>query len=339
MDRRLPIVAMALSLTSCSNDPPMAESGPKPTVELVGTWTLGSSPGREARFSRDGKLLAASTASGDIVIRRSSDWKVVRRLSHPNGATGLDFNADSSLLFTTGYDGWVRSWDVRSGLERWRQHLSRQPFWTIDVSPDGRWLALAGEDKAIRLVPLGLPKPRLRVLRGHNRNIWEVRFSPDSERFASGSFDRTARLWNLNRAGSKLLLGHGQAVVGLAFDPRGKWLATGGDDSTIRLWDARNGTAARIIPAGNHVYKLDFSPDGRWLVAGGRARGAIGTFWYQLTNSGRAATPLRFWRVEDGVQVAALPHPTDVFAASFSPDGRYLATADDHGALRVWAVR
>jgi WD40 repeat protein len=332
------IPAIALSLGACSSEPPLAHSGARPAVKLVGSWKLGDSPGREARFSPDSKLLAASTAAGDIVIRRTSDWKAVRRLSHPNGATALAFNTDSRLLFTTGYDGWVRAWDVPSGAERWREQLSYQPIWSIDISSDGRWLALAGEDKAIRLVPLGRTKPRVRVLRGHERNIWEVRFSSDGQRLASGSFDQTARLWNLAAPGSKQLLGHQQAVVALDFSPDGKQLATGGDDSTIRLWNGRDGKPSTVISAGNHVYKLDFSPDGRWLAAGGRARGAIGTFWYQLTHGGSAATPVRIWRVSDGAQVAALPHPTDVFATAYSPDGRYLATADNDGTLRIWTM-
>lgn len=338
MSRNFSAIAVACLLVACGSEPPLARSGPRPTVKLVGKWKLGDSPAREARFSPDGKLLAASTAAGDIVIRRCSDWRVVRRLSHPSGATALVFSADSGLLFTTGYDGWVRAWQIGSGAERWSAQVSHQPMWTIDLSPDGRSLALAGEDKAIRLVPLGQTSPQVRLLRGHDRNVWEIRFSPNGQRLASGSFDETARLWNLDGPGSKRLLGHEQAVVGLDFSADGKWLATGGDDSTIRLWNARTDKPARVISAGNHVYKLDFSPDGRWLAAGGRARGAIGTFWYQLTHGGSAATPVRLWRVSDGAQVAALPHPTDVFATAYSPDGHYLATADNDGTLRVWAM-
>ena len=330
-------VVAALALAGCSSEPAVTNSGPLPTVKLVGTWKLGESPSREARFSRDGKYLATSTAAGDVSIRETAGWTIERQLKHPGGATALAFNRDSSRLFTTGYDGWVRAWDLRSGVERWSAKLSNRPVWTIDVSPNGRWLALAGEDTAVRLVPLGETKPRVRMLKGHGRNVWEVRFSSDGRRLASGSFDETARIWDLTKLRSTPLIGHGEAIVGLDFIPNGQWLATGGDDSTIRLWDSR-GATARVTQAGNHVYKLDFSPNGRWLAAGGRARGGIGTFRYQLTKSGGPATPVRIWRVSDGKLAAALPHPTDVFGISFSPDGRYLATGDNDGTLRVWAV-
>src|ERR1051326_8887853 len=76
--------------------------------------------------------------------------------------------------------------------------------------------------------------------RGTMQKVWSVRFSPDGQRLASSSFDRTIRIW---RAGDgapiQVLRGHTQAVVGLAYSPDGSVIASGGDDSTIREWRAR----------------------------------------------------------------------------------------------------
>ena len=329
----------SLALASCHGPQSPTVTGPTVSATLSGQWKLGNAPGRQAAFSPDGKMLAASLADGNVTVRKTTDWKAIRSFNHAGGATSLAFSRDSRFLFTAGYDGRVHVWDLRTGRQKVESQLASGTIWSLDISPEGRWLAASGEDKTVHLVPLGQPGAHSHVLRGHERNVWEVRFSPRGDQLASGSFDETARLWNANGTPKNVLKGHTQAVVSLGYSPDGSLLATSGDDSTIRLWRTTDGSPQRTINAGNHVYKVDFSPDGRWLASSVRARGAIGTFWYQLTGSGSAATPLRIWRVRDGALVAALPHPTDVFSVSYSPDGRMIATTDDDGTLRVWKVR
>jgi WD40 repeat protein len=178
------------------------------------------------------------------------------------------------------------------------------------------------------------------TLRGHERNIWAVQFSPDGKQLASGSFDHTARLWD-SATGKplKTLRGHEQAVVSLAFSPDGKLLATSGDDSTIRLWRMPDGAALRTVNSGNHTYSVAFSPDGKWLISGGRARGTIGTFWHQKTGSGGMTTPVQVRRRSDMAVVAVLPHPDDVMGTAFSLDGRWLVTSGEDNRFRLWALR
>ena len=65
----------------------------------------------------------------------------------------------------------------------------------LDLSPDGKHLAAAGEDTTIRIWDLDRASNPLQ-LKGHTRNIWEVQFSPDGKTLASGSFDSSARLWD-----------------------------------------------------------------------------------------------------------------------------------------------
>ena len=332
------LVSAGLALASCTGQQKPTAVGPTVSASLAGEWKLGDSPGRQAAFSPDGKLLAASLASGEVTIRSTSDWQVIHRFTHAGGATSLAFSPDSRLLYTAGYDGRVHVFDLWTGAQETESQVASGTIWSVDVSPDGRWLAASGEDKAVHLVPLGQPGAHSQTLRGHGRNVWEVRFSPCGDQLASGSFDETARLWSASGKLEKVLNGHSEAVVSLGYSHDGNLLATSGDDSTIRLWRPADGSAVRTINAGNHVYKVSFSPDGRWLASSVRARSAIGTFWYQLTGSGSAATPLRIWRVRDGALVAALPHPNDVFSVSYSPDGRLIATTDDDGTLRAWKI-
>jgi WD40 repeat protein len=65
-------------------------------------------------------------------------------------------------------------------------------------------------------------------------------FSPDNRWLVTGSWDRTARLWDLKAADPAaqpvVLKGHENSVVAVAFSPDNRWLVTGSQDSTARLW-------------------------------------------------------------------------------------------------------
>ena len=135
------------------------------SVEVAASWPT-AGPARESVFSRDGRLAALSDASGAITIRETGNWKVVGQLTHPSGATSVAFSSDGSHLFSAGYDGTIREWEVES------QRLVRTfggpqgTVWTIAISPDGQRLAAAGDDAVIRLWELDGSAPPLE-LRGH----------------------------------------------------------------------------------------------------------------------------------------------------------------------------
>jgi WD40 repeat protein len=65
-----------------------------------------------------------------------------------------------------------------------------------------------------------------------------VSFSHDSKTLASGSADKTIKLWNLETGKQiRTLNGHSEGVMSVSFSPDGKTLAPGSWDKTIKLWN------------------------------------------------------------------------------------------------------
>lgn len=335
MLRSILAIAASAGLAACGGSGPQPTAfGPRLDAKLAATWPA-EGPARGSAFSNDGQLLATSDASGQIIVRRAGTWNVVERLQHPVGATAVVFSRDGSHLFSSGYDGAVREWDLpRHKLIR-MVGSARGTLWTLAVSPDGTQLAAAGEDTNIHLWNVD-GSGRSAQLRGHTRNVWTIRFSPDGRRLASGGFDDAVRLWDVASGRQlKLLDGHTAAVVGLGFSPDGRKLVTGGDDSSIRFWRASDGAPLLTIDNGRHVDAVAFSADGKWLATGGHAHGTLGDLWHQLGGSGEGDS-VRLWRSSDGALVAAIGHPDDVMALAFSPDGRWLVTSCEDRHFRLW---
>jgi WD40 repeat protein len=118
----------------------------------------------------------------------------------------------------------------------------------VAVSPDGRRIAFAGRDKAAgdHAVKIWDAQTRAewRTLKGHVNYVWKVAFSPDGRYLASGSWDSTVKVWDLEAPESAepvTLRGHAGFIRSLAFSPDGRRLASASgyaSQGEVKVWDA-----------------------------------------------------------------------------------------------------
>ncbi|MFF7780445.1 trypsin-like peptidase domain-containing protein [Streptomyces tanashiensis] len=198
-------------------------------------------------------------------------------------------------------------------------------FGTVDsvaFSPDGRTLATASSDKAVRLWDVITGKAIGAPLTGHSDAVLSVAFSPDGRTLATAGADRTVRLWDVATRETRLIgPEHSDTVVSVAISPDGHTIATASSDGAVRLWDVVTGKAKGAPLTGHYdaVESVAFSPDGRTLATASSDR------------------TVRLWDVRSGNTRAVLVGHTDaVESVAFSPNGRTLATASNDLTVLLW---
>ncbi|KAJ3045171.1 hypothetical protein HK097_001266 [Rhizophlyctis rosea] len=118
-----------------------------------------------------------------------------------------------------------------------------------------------------------LPTWNSREIVGHKERVLTVGWSSDGTRLASGSADKTAKVWSLDRLGnadSVELKGHEGDVDQLCWDPvHADLLATACTDKSIRIWDVRSAKSTQIKTAGENI-NVAWSPDGKHIAVGNK---------------------------------------------------------------------
>jgi WD40 repeat protein/transcriptional regulator with XRE-family HTH domain len=162
-----------------------------------------------------------------------------------------------------------------------------------------------------------------RVWQAHTDMVRTLAFSPDECTLASGSFDGSLKLWDVERGGP-LWSGEHPGANWLAFSPDGGLLASGGGDATVRFWDPKRGTPLEEVPHPALVFALAWSPDGH-LLASGDFAGTIRLWEMQPTGPARCVQTLS-------------GHSNLVWRLAFAPDSRRLASASWDSTVKLWEL-
>lgn len=110
-----------------------------------------------------------------------------------------------------------------------------------------------------------------KVLRAHLLPLTNCAFNKSGDRFITGSYDRTCKVWDTQNGTELLSLEeHKNVVYTMAFNnPFGNLIVTGSFDKTAKIWDANTGQMMNTLKGHNmEIVCLGFDPHGLLVATG-----------------------------------------------------------------------
>jgi WD40 repeat protein len=305
-------------------------------------------------FSPDGKLLATAAIREPIHLWRSDGTliKVLPRISTMS-AHKLAFSPDGQKIVAVGMHLAVLL--TIDGRELQRFALPNAGIWAVRFSPDGKIIAIGGQDTQIRLLLVDRQRPNrpssnisygesiFTTLLGHQSSISGVEFSPQGDLLASSAEDGTIRLWKLRHPLITSLTAQTGGVLQVATNPKGNSLVSVSRRGTINIWQKNaaggfNSTPDKtFLGHQSPIHDVAFSADGRFFATASLDGTAV--LWQA------DGTRLQVLPFQDRPPVGLTPpkkpgggirKPLDIYTVAFSPDGRWLATASSDNLIKLW---
>lgn len=309
-------------------------------------------------FSPQGKRLASASRDETLKLWDAATGQMLLALEgHTDTVTSVAFSPDGQRLASASRDKTVRVWDAATGQQTLALEGHTDAVTSVTFSPDGQRLASASWDKTVKLWDAATGQQTL-TLR-HHYGVYSVAFSPDGERLGSGNKAGSVKVWDVATGQETLTQkGHLRYVSSVAFSPDGQRLASASADGTVKVWavDGRKPNAHSSAHPQASVQEPDsFSKQQRGTAITETAQDSLPepavTLNDRETPNPRAgddgqqtltvppsqASQLVNPRAEDdGQQTLTLRDNHEVYCVNFSPDGRWLASGNWAGTVKLW---
>ena len=287
------------------------------------------------RLSPDDRFVAsASRREPTIYIWDPTTFESTHKLEdHDEPINALIFSPNSQLMASCSEDSTVIIWDT----ETWRvvhRLACGGDVHSCSFFPSGSRLVSTSSNDEIRI--WCMKTGRLEdVIRGYGFPAKVVAVSPDSRYIASAGDDGVIRFWFSYHHEAESFQGHNQAppntrrrsgesITAVTISPSGKYIASAGVYGEIRLWDGETGQRLHEDTHRTHkegINSLMFSSDECTLA------------------SASEDCTLQLWDVANWELIRILKaRNRPVLCATFSPDGKLIASGSDDPDVRVWSV-
>lgn len=211
-------------------------------------------------YTPDGQRVVTASEDGKIKVwDLRSGFCLVTFTEHASAVTDVSFSKKGNVLFTSSLDGSCRAWD----LVRYRNFKTftaaeRVQFSCLAADPSGE-IICAGSTDSYDIYMWSVQTGQLiDTLAAHEGPVCALDFAGDGGVLASGSWDKSVRIWNVfSRKVTVEPLNLQTEIQTIAFRPDGKELCVATLDGQLSFWDVTEAQQTSVI-------------DGRRDISGGR---------------------------------------------------------------------
>lgn len=295
-----------------------------------------------------GEYVFAGAFGNDVQRWALSDGADSKLTGHNSWVRRMTLDPAGRTLLTAGYEGRLIWWDALEPAPKPQRSVEAHHGFTrgVAISPDGTLVATCGNDLLVKVWSFA-DGTLVKELSGHERHIYNVRFSPDGTHLISGDLMGQLYVWEtagwtqVRKLEAPVLSKYDKSfradcggIRGMDFSPDGKVLAVSGisevtnafagiGEPTVVLFDWREGKQLNVLKKPKFrgaCWGVKWHPSGEFLVGAGGGSG--GALW--------------FWKPDKAEPFYEFKLPNVGYALDFHPDGLRLAVAVYDKTLRLY---
>lgn len=290
-------------------------------------------------FSPDGEYLISGSYDKSIKIWKTDSWECVKTFTGHNASITSVIPANQwgyNYIISGGKDAIIKIWDFDTGIciDSIKEHSKPITSLQYDyekglmsASYDGSFIVHGhnwGHVKDFDHISIGNDS--------HKNMIYSMKLSPNGKYLASGSYDKTIKIWDMATFNCiATLKGHTSSVYSLSFSPDSKYLVSSSEE--ILIWDTSSWKCIKNIGIeGAYKITIAYSPDGKYLYSTNCFRD--GKRW--------GKSVLREWDASTFKETKTKEIPNiGGNTLALSPNGKLLITGSDTykgegGCLYLW---
>ncbi|KAG1526209.1 hypothetical protein G6F46_005425 [Rhizopus delemar] len=293
-----------------------------------------------AYIGQDETHLAAATNSAQLRIYNVETQDCDLLYGHNDMIISLDKSKDGKVLVTASKDKTARIWKIDvEQVDSKKRYMGAgvcightESVGAVALSRKSTTFMITGsQDRTIKywnLRDLDLENPdenyRPRSLythQAHDKDINTICVAPNDKFFATGSQDKTAKLWNVD-TGELVgtMKGHKRGVWCARFSPVDQVLATSSGDKTVKIWNLKDFTCLKTFEGHtNSVLRVDFLTAGLQLL------------------SAASDGLVKVWTIKTNECAATLDNHTEkVWAVAVRKDEKFVVSAGADSVVNFW---